>query len=65
MDSEGCRSAMLDGWRVARFSPQVSSAGRVPGCRVRCPTMVLLWRRRYENAVYYNYQRKYVRSEVA
>ncbi|WP_139104776.1 SMP-30/gluconolactonase/LRE family protein, partial [Salmonella enterica] len=40
MDSEGCyRSAMVDGWRVARFSPQEEQLEeyRLP---VRCPTMV-------------------------
>ncbi|MGS9183963.1 SMP-30/gluconolactonase/LRE family protein, partial [Salmonella enterica subsp. enterica serovar Infantis] len=40
MDSEGCDwSAMFDGWRVARFSPQGEQLEeyRLP---VRCPTMV-------------------------
>ncbi|EJJ9678834.1 SMP-30/gluconolactonase/LRE family protein [Salmonella enterica] len=40
MDSEGCYwSAMFDGWRVARFSPQGEQLEeyRLP---VRCPTMV-------------------------
>lgn len=40
MDSEGCYwSAMFDGWRVARFSPQEEQLEeyRLP---VRCPTMV-------------------------
>lgn len=40
MDSEGCYwSAMFDGWRVTRFSPQGEQLEeyRLP---VRCPTMV-------------------------
>ncbi|MTH48425.1 SMP-30/gluconolactonase/LRE family protein [Intestinirhabdus alba] len=40
LDSEGCYwSAMYDGWRVARFSPQgeLLEEHRLP---VRCPTMV-------------------------
>ncbi len=46
--------------RGAGFSPQGEQLEeyRLP---VRCPTMVCFWRRRYENAVYYNYQ-KYVCS---
>ncbi len=40
MDEEGCYwSALFDGWRIARFSPQGEQLEeyRLP---VRCPTMV-------------------------
>lgn len=40
LDVEGCYwSAMFDGWRVARFSPQGELLEEIP-LPVRCPTMV-------------------------
>lgn len=40
IDVEGCYwSAMFDGWRIARFSPQGEELESYP-MPVRCPTMV-------------------------
>ncbi len=54
---------MFDGWRVARFSPQGEQRSRRAGPVAGTLSDDGLPARRYENAVYYNYQRKYASAQ--